>query len=423
MFTDFAQIVEHRHEHLASLKAQQDKKVIGYLCSYVPEEIIYAAGAIPVRLFSSEEPPTQSDALMQSYYCTFARSILHQGLAGRFDYLDGVVWAYSCITMSLAFESWQRIAPLPFMSMLHIPCLIDTDEGRNFYITELRRFRRDMESFVGHSISDDDLWQSIQTYDTNRALVMQLFEQRKADIPTLTGLEAFQVTLSSMLTDKENHNALMLKLLQELPNRPSLPPPLGRLMLVGSPVDNLQLLSIIEEDGSVVVTDDTCTGTRYLYGTTPVPSSGDPLEALADRYLLSRPPCPTKYSQVRWEECASCPYRAVGCFKLAPAPRSSPLEQPPFPLPQRDCRFRHILQLAVKHKVEGVVCVLQKFCDPHGYDYHHVIQLFEAVGVPTVEMEVENVISAGQLRTRVQAFIEMLQPVEYLVEPGILRGE
>lgn len=422
MFNSFAEIVANRHSHIAGLKDRRKKPIIGYVCSYVPEEIVYAAGAIPVRLFSSEEPSSQADRLMQSYYCTFSRSILHQGLKGVFGYLDGLVWAHTCMTMALAFEGWQQAAPLPFMRVLHIPSLIDTDEGRNFYVTELRRFRRDMENFVGHAISDDDLWQAIHTYDTNRSLVMQLFENRKADTPLLTGVEAFQVSLSSMLTDKEEHNALVRQVLKDLPGRTPPPRPVGRLMLVGSPVDNLELLKVVEQDGGMVVTDDTCTGTRYFYGTTPT-VDGDPIEAIADRYLLSRSPCPMKYSRSRWEQCVSCPYRSVACMKMAPTSRSSTPVEMPFPLPKRACRFRHMLRLARDYRVEGVVYELQKFCDSHYYDYHHVVQLFDAVGVPTLFTEMEATLSPGQIRTRAQAFLEMLEPVEYLIEPGILAGQ
>ena len=108
MFSYFKDIVDNRHDHAKSLKKKKNKKIIGYLCSYVPEEIIYAAGGIPIRLFSNEEFPSLSENFMQNYYCTFSRSILHQGLAGEFDYMDGLVTTYSCVTMRLAFDNLQR---------------------------------------------------------------------------------------------------------------------------------------------------------------------------------------------------------------------------------------------------------------------------------------------------------------------------
>ena len=420
MFTGFKEIVENRHEHIRNLRAQRNKKVIAYLCSYVPEELIYAAGIIPVRIMSNEETPALADRYMQSYYCTFARSILHQGIKGDYDYLDGLVTAYTCTTMRLAFDNWHRAVKLPFYRFLVIPSIIDTPEAATYYLKELQRFRKDLEDLIGHPIADDDIWEALRTYDTNRNLIMKLFEYRKLDNPLVTGLEAFQVTLSGMLTDKNDHNRMLENVLKDITGRDDTQPCVGRLMLVGSPVDNLHLLSLIENLGAIVVTDDTCTGTRYLFGTTPLDMYDDPLEAIVHRYLISRVPCPTKYSPTRWVQCTTCPFREASCFSMSPDSRETMPGDHPFSMPERVCRFRHMLQLAVNHKVEGVIAVLHKFCDPHGYDYHHVNQVFESVGVPTLFLEEENVIAEGQLLTRVQAFLEMLQPVEYLIEPGIL---
>ena len=80
------------------------------------------------------------------------------------------------------------------------------------------------------------------------------------------------------------------------------------------------------------------------------------------------------------------------------------------------------MQLGINNKVEGVIALIQKFCDPHGFDYHHVVQAFEDVGIPSVFIEIDNIVSVGQLKTRVQAFIEMIQPVDYLIEPEIREG-
>ena len=63
-----------------------------------------------------------------------------------------------------------------------------------------------------------------------------------------------------------------------------------------------------------------------------------------------------------------------------------------------------------------MVALIQKFCDPHGFDYHHVAQAFHQIGVPSLFLEVDNIVSVGQIKTRVQAFLEMLHPVDYVLE-------
>ena len=411
MFEKFKEIVENRHEHIRYLKESQKRRVMGYLCSYVPEELIYAAGIIPVRILSSEKAPTYADSIMQSHYCAFSRSILNQGLKGDLDYLDGLVWAYTCNTMRFAYEAWDMHGSLPFSRFLYLPAIIDAPEAKDHYVAELRRLKKDLEDLIGHGISNDDLRRSIEIYDTNRALLTQLMEFRKSDPPLMWGKEAFQVSISSMLTDKAQHNDLLRDLLEKLPGRTDPPDASVRLMLVGSPVDNIGLLDVLEDQtDSVVVTDDTCTGTRYYRGTTDLADNDDPLSAIADRYLISRAPCPQKYSPVRWTQCKSCAYREVPCTFMTPKPKENVPEHLLLGSPKRVCRFRNIAQLASSHKVQGAVVIQQKFCDCHGLDFPHVEQIFKFMNIPTLFLEVENFLPLGQLKIRIQAFTEILQP-------------
>jgi benzoyl-CoA reductase subunit C len=424
MFTDFEKIVANRNEYARALKERKGTGVIGYLCSYVPEEIIYAAGFIPIRLFSTEDLPTSADSLMQTYYCTFARSILHQGLTGQLDFLDGLVAGYSCTTMRLSFDNIQLHADIPFSRFVYVPALIDTPDAHEYFYKELVGFKRDMEDLSGHAITDDDIREAIRIYDENRSLTLNIFEGRKESPPRLTGKESYLITLSGMLTDKQEHSAMLKKLIEVVPQRSDLKEEVNRIMIVGSPLDNIKLLNLIEDDlGAAVVTDDTCTGMRYVSGLTPDEYiDGDPLKAMVKRYLISRPPCPSKHSPSRWLQCTSCPFRDTDSFSMKPDPKKRLPESHPFSVPERICRFRHSLQLAINHRVEGVIALLQKFCDPHGFDYHHVVQAFEDIGVPTLFLEIDNVISVGQIKTRVQAFLEMLQPVDYIIEPEIREG-
>lgn len=425
MFSQFKEIIDNRHEHAKQIGKQKNKKIFGYLCSYMPEEIVYAAGGIPVRILTTEEPPTLSETLMQSYYCTFSRCLLHQGLDGQLDYMDGLVTAYSCATMRLAFDNLQRSASFPYTCFIYMPGIIDTPEAEEFYYNELKRFTKDLGEYMGKTITDDDLREAIRIYDENRFLIMNLFEGRKEDPPKISGKEAYLITLSSMLTDKADHNEMLKKITDEVAQRKDLEKGASRIMLVGSPVDNLKLLDLIEKDLSAwVVTDDTCTGTRYVYGNTS-PSDyldEDPLKAIVNRYMIRRPPCPAKHSPTRWVQCIQCPFRAKACFDLLPQPKGKLPGTIPFETPDRICRFRHALQLGINHKVEGAIAVQQKFCDSHGFDFHHVTQAFQHVGIPSLFLEIDNVISVGQIKTRIQAFIEMLHPIDYMIEPEIREG-
>ena len=94
---------------------------------------------------------------------------------------------------------------------------------------------------------------------------------------------------------------------------------------------------------------------------------------------------------------------------MTPEPKVEVPEQLSMESPKRICRFRNIMQLATSHSVHGAIIIQHKFCDCHGLDHPHVAQIFQFIGVPTIFLEIENLIPVGQLRVRVQAFTEMIQ--------------
>ena len=101
---------------------EQGKKVIGFMCSYVPEEIIYAAGILPYRVRATGcIRSTRSDALMSSFSCSFARSCLEFALDGTYDFLDGLVALDSCAQIERLYDNWRFKAGLPFMHLLNLP--------------------------------------------------------------------------------------------------------------------------------------------------------------------------------------------------------------------------------------------------------------------------------------------------------------
>ena len=101
MFEPFAQIYSERHDYARAWKERTGGKVLGYFCTYVPEEILYAADVLPVRILGSHEPQDVTEPHIFGMYCPFCRDCLAQGLKGRFDYLDGLMIAQSCLHIGL----------------------------------------------------------------------------------------------------------------------------------------------------------------------------------------------------------------------------------------------------------------------------------------------------------------------------------
>ena len=360
---------DERHEYARQWKKKTGRKVVGTFCTYVPEEIIYAAGALPVRILGSHEPGKAAEQHILSMYCFFCRDTLTQGLEDRYDYLDGIVIAQSCLHMRQAYHSWRMHRPVEFSHYINMPHHVQSPRAKPYLAGELARFKKALEDWLGRSITDENLNEAIEVMNTHRRLMARVYQFRKTDRPPLTGLEAVQVVVSSQTTDKREHNQALADLAEVLPGREPDREPGIRLMMVGSESDDLEFIRMIEDRGATIVIDDHCTGSRYFWN--EVVRDGSPLQALADRYV-DRVPCPSK----DWPE---------------------------------STRFEHILGLADEYKVQGVLLLQQKFCDPHEADNPLLMRYLKENGQPSLLLELAATLPVGQFQIRVEAFLEMLR--------------
>lgn len=372
MFENFQQWYQNRHQYAREWKAKTGGKVLGYFCTYVPEELIYAAGILPVRILGSHEPQDVSESHIVSMYCPFCRDALAQGLRGRYDYLDGIVIAQSCLHMRQAFASWRLHVPTDYSYYLYMPHGIQNPAARPYLRAELAEFQKSLESWIGRAITDEDLDRGIELVNTNRRLMKQVYELRKGEETHLTGLEAMIMVVSSQVTDKAEHNLELARLLKELPQRRGERDIGTRLMIIGSENDDVEFIKMIESSGATIVIDEQCTGSRYFWN--EVTPNKDRLTAIANCYI-DRPPCPSK----DW--------------------------------PERS-RLPHILKLAQDYNVQGALLIQQKFCDPHELDIPPIRWFLQEHGIPCYFFELEVTVSIGQFKTRFEAFVEMLKADE-----------
>lgn len=359
---------ENRHDYAKRWKEKTGGKVVGTFCTYVPEELIYAAGMLPVRILGSHEPEKETAQHILSMYCFFCRDILAQGLKGRYDYLDGIVISQSCMHMRQAFHSWQMHLPLEFSYYINMPHHVQSPRATPFLAGELAEFKKAVEEWIGKPINDEDIDRAIEVYNEHRRLMKQIYELRKAEDPPLTGLDAQRMVVSSQTMDKAEHNEALKAALEALPNREISRETGVRLMIVGSESDDLEFIDMIEQSGATIVTDDHCTGSRYFWG--EVEPNGDRLTSVAARYV-NRVPCPSK----------------------------------DFP---QSTRFDHILEMAREYDVQGVLLLQQKFCDPHETDNPLLLRFLKKHDYPTLFLELAGTIPVGQFKLRVEAFLEML---------------
>jgi len=373
MFKKFEEWYVNRHEYAKEWKAKTGGKVLGYFCTYVPEELIYAAGVLPVRILGSHEAESVTEPHIFAMYCPFCRDCLAQGLLGRYDYLDGIMISQSCLHMRQAFTSWKIHIPVEYNYYLYMPHGVQTPRAYPYLRGEIEDFKKSLEEWTGKTITNEDLDRAIEVYNTNRRLTRQIYELRKRDKPPITGLEAMEMVVSSQVTDKEEHNHALKDLLKELPERRVERETGTRLTILGSENDDTEFMSMVESMGATIVIDEHCTGSRYFWNEA-IPKE-DRLSAIATRYI-DRPACPSK----DW--------------------------------PERT-RIPHILKLAQDYNVQGALLIQQKFCNPHGMDIPAIQKNLEGDGIPTLFLEFDITVPAGQFKTRVEAFLETFQlPVD-----------
>lgn len=369
MIEKFKELSENRHEYAREWKKKTGGKVLGYFCTYVPEEILYAANILPVRILGSHEPQSVTEPHIFGMYCPFCRDCLAQGLQGRYDYLDGLMIAQSCLHIRQTFSSWKHHIPPEFTYLLPMPNAVQSKRAVPFLKEEYGKFKKAVEVWVGHSIDDADLRRGIETVNRNRKLMKQVYELRKSDSPPITGLESMYMVLASQVGDKVAHNQIIEEALNgELKERLKSRDPGQRLMIIGSEDDDAKFIEMVEGEGATIVSDDHCTGTRYFWNEVELDS--DPMLALAKRYV-ERTPCPSK----DW--------------------------------PMRR-RFDRILQFVKEYRVEGAIVVQQKFCDPHECDKVALVEMLENNGIKTLCLELDVTVPLGPFRIRVDAFLETM---------------
>ncbi len=374
MFDQCKEWFHNRHDYAREWKARGRGKVLGYFCSYAPEEIIYAAGALPVRILGAHETEDVTERHIVGMYCPFCRDVLAQGLLGRYGYLDGITLSQSCLHLRQSFFSWKLHVPVEFAHNILMPHGTQTPQAVPYLRDELQEFIKALENWTGRRIGDSDLEEGAALINRNRQLMQQIYEWRKGSQPKLTGLEAMYMVLSSQVTDKREHNQELERILAELPNRRIDRPTGIRLIMVGSENDDVAFVEMVETNGSTVVIDEHCTGSRYFWNLVDGDRGRDILTRIAERYV-KRPACPSK----DW--------------------------------PKRN-RFPHIKQLAREYGAEAALLIQQKFCDPHELEIPALRAELEAEGIKTYMFEFDTTVPVGQFKIRFEAFMEVLKSEE-----------
>jgi len=358
------------NSHIESWKGQ-GKKVLGYNCTYMPEEIVHAAGILPFRMRGTGcTETTLADSYLATVNCSFARACLELLIEGKYDFFDGAIFVYSCDHMCATHSNWKAHGKTPFMeNIISVPHTI-TEYGLKWYRDEIGIFRDKLEEHFEVKITEESLKDAINTCNETRSLLKRLYELRRSDTPPITGAQSLSVLVAGTSMPKDQYNQLLKELLNELAGSEGVSDYKHKLMISGSEIDDPALFNIIEDLGGLVVTDSLCFGTRSFWE--PVRENGDPMDAISDRY-----------------------------YKHIPCPRM---------FDSYSKRLDFVKDMAKKADVDGIILESIKYCDSHGVDNVMLEGDLEDKGIPVLVLEREYgaLADTGRIRTRVQAFLERI---------------
>jgi len=348
------------------------KKVFGYVCIYVPEELLYAADILPFRITGDNEELElkKAEAYLYINTCSFARTAFQLVLDEQLGFLDGLVTGETCDGPRRFFDVMLNYRPLPFMHIYYVPRKW-TDRSYNLMEGYFSELKRKLEEHLGKEIPQEAIRHAIDVYNKGRRLIQQVYEFRKQEHPPISGAETLEVVKAAMRMPREEYNRILEELVEELRQTDRRIKKDIRLMVLGSILNNSRWLEGLESTDAVVVIDEMCTGTRYFWNQVDA-SNPNPVRALSD-YSLNR---------------------------LAACPRFQP----------SDRRFNFVLQMVEEYRVHGVVSEIIRYCVPHGHDKPLLKRRLDARDIPILELDLEYGQGAtGQHKTRIEAFLEMLK--------------
>lgn len=351
-------------------KEETGGKVIGTLCSYAPEELILAGGALAFRIVGGSGSISKADAHLQTYSCSLVRGALDDALNGELDFLNGAIFPHTCDSIQRLSDIWRMNAKTGFHMDVVLPVKLNTQSARDYMTAVMRKARNDLESVLEKTITDNDLKKAIETYNKIRSAMQRLYSIRGDRPGTIAGSDVHIIVRASMVMDRNEFLNSLTQIVDTLEQQ-SEPEINGakRIFISGGVCNLPDLYGVIEAAGGTVVGDDLCTGSRGLTGLVDI--GGDPLDAIADRYARR----------------AICPAKHAGITR----------------------RGDDLVRMAKASRAQGVILLFLKFCDPHAFDYPYLKSMLDAEGIPSLLVELEEqTTSQGQFRTRCEAFMEML---------------
>ena len=383
-FDEIANLFGQRQEELQTAK-KNGKKVIGYFCAFAPIELVLAAGAIPVRVSSGWYDASKiGDRVVPVEVCPMVRSAIGAQMISLSPFLelsDALISVLTCDGMTKLSEilgDYKQVWSMP------LPRFKDSKHALHFWNEEIRTAKEKIEKLTGTKIDKKKLRASIELVHKATKVFRRLQELRKGS-PVIMGRDAMLVNQAFMWDDIKRWTEKTETLCDELDKRVqqkawACPPDTPRVLVTGTPMiwpDNWKLPSLVEEASpqGVIVADELCSSDRILNDPVGVDewTMDDMLNAISERYLMA----------------STCP-----CFTSEDG---------------NEDRINWLLNKVKEWKVGGVIYYVVRGCMLYAMEYSRVKKVLDRINIPVYYLDTEYTREdVGQMKTRVEAFLEML---------------
>jgi benzoyl-CoA reductase/2-hydroxyglutaryl-CoA dehydratase subunit BcrC/BadD/HgdB len=354
---------------------EKGKKVVGTFCVFVPDEVILASGAIGVGLCSGSQFWIEDgEKVLPRNLCPLIKAFVGAKVSRTCPYFqscDMIVGETTCDGKKKAYEIVEEYMPVHVMELPQMKREKNYEQWKD----EIKLFINKMEELTGNKVTVENLKKAIDLCNRKRRALKRLYDLRKNTPSPISGLDALLVSQIAFLDDIERFIENTNKLCDELEERVKSLEPNGkkRIMVTGTPmaIPNWKLHSIVESLDAEIVVEETCTGTRYFEGevSTEGDTIDDLLNNLADRYMN------------------------INCACFTP----------------NEGRTEDIIRYAEEYNVDGVIYYNLSFCHTYAIEYKKVEKALKEKNIPMLNIETDySEEDAGQIKTRVEAFLEMI---------------
>lgn len=380
----FTQVAQNQFIYLEDWKKNHPgQQAVGYFCSYGPEELIWALGMLPFRIFVPSEELELADQHLQAYSCSVIRQGLELGLSGQLQHLDFILFVQTCDSMQRLSDIFRLNINHPKHLDLILPAVLNKPSALSFYQHNLKSMALALRP-TGE-LPLEQAQKSCELFNQIRELITRIKTIHLLHPQLISAKDVFHIQKAAQFMDriellnslKSLDHKLQATIGDKNPNTE--PRSYKRILLSGSVCNFSQLYPLLEQNKAVVVFSDLCTGDRYFAGKIAPISQ-----------ISSAGQWPASFFQVlvqRYAQRINCPAKHQGLKS----------------------RGQYLQKLAHEQAVDGIIFLTLKFCDPHAFDLPYLREHLASTDIACLFYEIEELdFPSEQFTTRCQAFLEML---------------